>query len=234
MNVDGANVKQVTHSYNDEKKVAPTRDFSPVYKINALPTFSPDGRKIIFLRSGVLRERSMGGEMVSHWDVYEVELATGKERQLTDYRFYAISRPYYLPNDKGIIFSAVNGKGTFPAELNSRKNPSIYVDGKKVNQPYDSLVNEIFIIEENKKPYLAFKHDAFASKPVFLEMVILLLMDLMTVTPPSVYSNSRKRPPVFILHRFQRKKSYLFRCTRTRDGQVRNCYQIKGNHLICL
>jgi len=165
MNVDGANVKQVTHSYNDEKKVAPTRDFSPVYKINALPTFSPDGRKIIFLRSGVLRERSMGGEMVSHWDVYEVELATGKERQLTDYRFYAISRPYYLPNDKGIIFSAVNGKGTFPAELNSRKNPSIYVDGKKVNQPYDSLVNEIFIIEENKKPYLAFKHDAFASKP---------------------------------------------------------------------
>jgi len=146
MNADGTNIRQLTQNYNTGKKL---RDGSyQLFTINGGGTFSPDGEKIIFLRSRVKRQRSMGGEMVSHWDVYEVDLATGKERQLTDYRYYTASRPYYLPDSKGVIFSATGAKGAVPEEMS----------GKTLNQ--------ILIVDDNKSyPYLAFEHDNYAIEP---------------------------------------------------------------------
>lgn len=53
------------------------------------------------------------------------------------------------------------------------------------------------------------------------------------LTVVSVYSNSRKRPPVFTLHKFRLKnEDCLIRCTRTPLGQVENWLQTSGNHLI--
>jgi len=148
MNSDGTNPRQVTYTNNKEGEKDHSYDSIPVYKINALPSFSPDGQRIIYLQSRVMRKRSMGGEMVSHWDIHEQEFATGKQKQLTNYRFYAASRPYYLPNGKGIVFSASGAKGDIPETMYAKND------------------NEILIMDyEHPHPYRAFEHDTYAVKP---------------------------------------------------------------------
>lgn len=102
MNTDGSGLRQLTHDYNED----PKKDGQDkVIRWNAAPSFSSDGKRIIFKRAAVERQRSMGGTMLSHWDAYEVDIETGQERRLTNYAFYQMSRPYNLPDGKGFIFS---------------------------------------------------------------------------------------------------------------------------------
>lgn len=106
MNADGTNVRQLTHNYNE----SPLKVGEYItYVWNDLPSFSPDGKKIIFVRSQKkpLKPKYYGDPMPPvRWDVYEVEIAMGKERQLTNYGFPEISSPYYLADGKRFIFSA--------------------------------------------------------------------------------------------------------------------------------
>jgi Tol biopolymer transport system component len=103
MNRDGSGLRQLTHNYNkDLKKDGQNK----IMQWNAVPSFSPDGKRIIFIRSSIKRQRSMGGEMFSNWDVYEIDIETGLERRLTNYAFYQMSKPYYMPDGKRVIFSA--------------------------------------------------------------------------------------------------------------------------------
>lgn len=146
MNVDGTGLRQVTQTvYNKSLR----ENGEPVVKINAVPSFSADERKIIYKRSGIRRQRSMGGEMVSHWDAYETDLATGKERQLTTYRYYMMTRPFYLPDSNSFFFSASGPKG---AELHEEMNAK---NG-----------NEIMLMKQGQKhPQRAFEHPTAAYDP---------------------------------------------------------------------
>lgn len=83
MDADGSNLRQLTHSYNDKTVQS---NGNPIVRINGVPSFTPDGKRIIFLRSGVKRQRSMGGTMISHWDFYEVEVATGKGTEIDQFQ----------------------------------------------------------------------------------------------------------------------------------------------------
>jgi len=66
--------------------------------------FSPDGRRLIYWKK-VGRSTS---------DVAELDLTTGKERPLTDFRFYAKGgRPLYLPDGQRFTFGA-DIKGALP------------------------------------------------------------------------------------------------------------------------
>lgn len=146
MDADGSNLRQLTHTVNDKT----LRDNGqPVVRINGQPSFSPDSRKVIFGRSGIRRQRSMGGEMISHWDIYEIDLVTGRERRLTNYKYYQMTRAYYLPDGQGFIFSASGPKGVdLPREM-------LPING-----------NEIFIQDEKKTyPYLVFEKKMYAVKP---------------------------------------------------------------------
>lgn len=146
MNADGSNLRQLTHTVND---MSIQGKLPHVVRINAQPSFSPNGSKVIFKRSGIRRQRSMGGEMVSHWDVYEVDITTGRERRLTNFSYYMMSRTFYLPDGQGFIYSGSGPKGdNLPAEMNSK-------DG-----------NEIMIMEPGKPyPYRAFEHNGTATQP---------------------------------------------------------------------
>jgi Tol biopolymer transport system component len=146
MNTDGSNLRQLTHTVNDTTRQG---KLPHVVHINAQPSFSPDGKRILFKRSGIRRQRSMGGEMVSHWDVHEVEIATGRERRLTNFSFYMMSRPFFLPDGRRIIYSGRGPKGdNLPAEMNAK-------DG-----------NEIMIMEPgNPYPHRAFEHNGTATQP---------------------------------------------------------------------
>lgn len=72
----------------------------------ANPSFSPDGKKIIFSYSP-LPETGSSKKCVDQ-DVFELDLASGKERQLTHFKFYMLRSLHYMPNGKDIIF---HGKG---------------------------------------------------------------------------------------------------------------------------
>jgi hypothetical protein len=81
---------------------------------NEMPSFSPDGKRIIFARSATKRTFTMNAIerpseiRPSQWDIYEMDIATGKECRLTNYGFSRISRPYYFADGKRFIFSELN------------------------------------------------------------------------------------------------------------------------------
>jgi len=107
MNADGSNVRQLTHDYNENPQPA-GKDLITM-RFNGAPSFSPDGKRIIFKRSAVQRQKPkhLADPMEpSRWDIYEVEIATGRERRLTNFAFYGISEPFYLADGKRFIFSA--------------------------------------------------------------------------------------------------------------------------------
>lgn len=68
------------------------------------PSFSHDGKKLIYAQANRLRLN--GKTKFTDWDIYEVELASGKERRLTNFCFFLISRPKYMPDNKLFVFSA--------------------------------------------------------------------------------------------------------------------------------
>lgn len=67
------------------------------------PSFSHDGKKIIYAQSN--RKRTSGKTRFSEWDIYEIELATGAERRLTNFCFFVIGRPQYMTDNKLFVFS---------------------------------------------------------------------------------------------------------------------------------
>jgi Tol biopolymer transport system component len=67
------------------------------------PSFSPDEKRLIFMYAG--QERKSGKTRFSNWDIYELDIETGKERPLTNFKFFLIGRPHYLPDGKRFVFS---------------------------------------------------------------------------------------------------------------------------------
>jgi hypothetical protein len=68
-------------------------------------SFSPDGRKLLFVRAG--RTPATGGRTrnpTTRNDAYELDLDTGSERTLTDYDFYQMSHVAYFSYPDQIIF----------------------------------------------------------------------------------------------------------------------------------
>jgi dipeptidyl aminopeptidase/acylaminoacyl peptidase len=131
MNIDGTDLRQLTHDNNENPpdvihnpsatnlsamNIAALkgkgywgRDNLMGVKYNEKPSFSPDGKRIIFVRSAARHRYRVGsGDPMQPllWDVYEIEIETIKERRLTDFAFYAIASPYYLSDGKRFVFSA--------------------------------------------------------------------------------------------------------------------------------
>jgi len=126
MNTDGTNIRQLTHDFNKNPQDLvenPTATNLTAINITALkdkgywklynyidvrynekPSFSPDGKRLIFSHSEAILEEG-NQERPSLWDVYEVEIESGKIRKLTEYAFGTISAPFYLSDGKRFLFS---------------------------------------------------------------------------------------------------------------------------------
>lgn len=125
------------------------------------PSFSPDGKHILYAKSTRARKRAppLSGVMNADWDIYELEIATGKERRLTDYNFYDISWPYYLADGKRFIFA---GEGPVkPGSLDFReyekrygKNYIMIMEGRK-NELKPVLMNQ----DNSGRPSVSYKDD---------------------------------------------------------------------------
>jgi Tol biopolymer transport system component len=184
MNTDGTNVRQLTHDYNEnppdviDNPAAANltavnitalkdndywaRDNLHGMKHNEKPSFSPDGKKIIFVRSVAKhRYREGKGDPMKPllWDVYEIEIETCTECKLTAYAFNSIlSGPYYLSDGKRFVFSA----GMWPWESGiSHKDINYYE--RKYRE------NKIFIVDgTNNELRPAFTNGWYSDQPMVL------------------------------------------------------------------
>jgi Tol biopolymer transport system component len=107
------------------------------------------------------------------WDIYEIEVEIGKERRLTNYEFYRISQPFYLPDGKKFIFSA---------ELSMRVSSlESGIDRKEQDKYWNQYRwNTIFIMDgvnNELKPIL--KNGRYSGAPqIAREGVIVFLSDV--------------------------------------------------------
>ena len=137
MDVDGKNIRKITNT--------------PGLKI--YPSFSHSGKKIIFARPDVIR--TSGKTPAADYDIYEVDIETGREIRLTYFKFFEISEPYYFPDDKTFVFYG-DFPRAYPAIPGSDKSIDVM---KKVRKELASKYrrNFIYVMQANAKelkPYL--------------------------------------------------------------------------------
>lgn len=106
MESDGKNVNKITNTNG----------------MKIYPSFSHSGRKIIFARADVIR--TSGRTPAADYDVYEVDVETGRETPLTQFKFYQMSKPYYFPDDQTFVFWG-ESPFAYPAIPNSDRNPDV-------------------------------------------------------------------------------------------------------------
>jgi Tol biopolymer transport system component len=117
------------------------------------PSFSHSGRKIIFAHPDVIRKS--GRTPAADYDVYEVDMETGRETRLTYFKFFGMSKPYYFPDDKTFVFYG-ESPFAYPAIPNSDRDVAVM---KKINKELESKYkkNSIYVMqadEKELKPYL--------------------------------------------------------------------------------
>lgn len=123
---------------------------SPGWKIE--PSFSHDGKKIIYVCAGRIRKE--GKTPATDYDIYEVDLETGKEARLSRFKFYMMSVPYYFPDDEKIIFSAYGPPFMFP-DIAEDNHKAIIKRQKELNaksiQLFNKLGDNLYIIKKGQK-----------------------------------------------------------------------------------
>lgn len=137
MDPDGKNVRKITNTNG----------------LKLAPSFSHSGKKIIFVRPDVIRKS--GKTLTADSDIYEVDVATDRETRLTYFKFFAMTAPYYFPDDKTFVFWGENPRA-YPAIPNSEGNNTIMNKVRKELQAKYKY-NSIYVMQANEKelkPYL--------------------------------------------------------------------------------
>lgn len=133
MNADGSNKKKLTNHYNS-KKDSPKKivDGVPIIReFNTSPSFSPDGKLIIFVRE-IFRHKETESRSLGDpdCDIYEIDVETGDERRLTNYKIDGrISYARYFSDGKRIIFGA-SGHSSIIDPQNRYFNDIFIIDDK--------------------------------------------------------------------------------------------------------
>jgi len=90
MDADGKNYKKIT-----------TGPGAKLY-----PTFSHNGKKILYACAAYIRERGM--TPAAQYDAWEGDLETGKQTQLTFFEYFYMSNLTYFPDDERFIYYGEN------------------------------------------------------------------------------------------------------------------------------
>jgi Tol biopolymer transport system component len=94
------------HVYISDADGANARHITTAPATEADPSWSADGRKIIFARAARHRPYSMGGWVWDQWDVWTVNADGGGEHQLTHESFYQAGSPHFSPDQRRVLFWA--------------------------------------------------------------------------------------------------------------------------------
>lgn len=98
--------------------------------LKSRPAISPDGRFAIFIKSTGTR---WDNQQPNDWELFEVEIGTLRERQVTNKHFYSVSRASFLAGGNQILFSGDGHTFTRQARQTYKqkyKENSIFVIGR--------------------------------------------------------------------------------------------------------
>jgi Tol biopolymer transport system component len=150
MDADGKNYKKVT-----------TGPGAKLY-----PTFSHNRKKILYACAARIRES--GGTPASNYDAWEVELTTGKQTQLTFYKYFYMGNLTYFPDDERFIFygdrpSVYEGMRAYPdEEAFIAKMRELNRQGKNIGGVVVMKGKELVV----PNPYNKYPPETFAKKPL--------------------------------------------------------------------
>ena len=213
MDADGSHFEQLTHDYWDGSTKQTTTGTASIINFNTMPSFSPDGKKIIYAKAGIRRERSLGrGKMLSKWDIYEIEIETKTVRRLTNFQFYDVSVPYYMPDGKRFVFWGVS-PGTMRMD-DVRRYQAQYKD------------NWIFIMDgKNNELKPAIVHGSWTCEPSVTRNGDILFigktneLDGLPQSPFNYDLFLMQNNKVTRITRFNRKLGHIYQATISPDGQ---------------
>lgn len=160
INADGSNVRQLTHDYNENHQIF-NKD-AIVMKINKMPSFSPDGKRIIYAKSAVKllpHTHPTRFHEITGWDIFEVNIESGKERRLTNYAFYDIRLAGFLSD---------GGKYIFETDVwNSKDVPNTVITDNVRDEYYEKYNDNFIFIMDDKNIALkpAFINGSNSSEP---------------------------------------------------------------------
>ncbi len=150
MDADGKNYKKVT-----------TGPGAKLY-----PAFSHNGKKILYACAARIRES--GGTPASNYNAWEVELTTGKQTQLTFYKYFYMGNLTYFPDDERFIFygdrpSVYEGMRAYPdEEAFIAKMRELNRQGKNIGGVVVMKGKELVV----PNPYNKYPPETFAKKPL--------------------------------------------------------------------
>lgn len=142
MDVDGKNYKKLTSD-----------PFPKIY-----PTFSHSGKKVLYVKAG--RIRKQGRTPASDYDAWEMDIETGKETRLTQFKYFYMSGVTYFPGDEKILYQA-EGPFAFPGlDLPDDINKALEMIGKEAAKRKIYLVGLLTIKKGDlfpERPYYNFE-----------------------------------------------------------------------------
>lgn len=115
-------IKEAEHNFESSQigildlKNKTYRAITNGYSYRQFPSFSRDGKKIIYASPNHIR--ASGHTRFSGWDIYEVDVNTGIERRLTEYCFFAVTNPFYLGDGDKFVFSGEGPMCNYPSPSN--------------------------------------------------------------------------------------------------------------------
>lgn len=150
VNDDGTGYKQLTHGAG---------------RIKVGPMLNSDERILVYFKG---KERKSGRTLASDFDLYKIDLSTGKEIQLTNLSFYGVNSPAFSPDGKNVIFG-----GDSPLRLPSTDNIDIV---RQFHDSYKKRYGENIILQYpldgsgiDREPVPMFTFGIGSERPVVTE-----------------------------------------------------------------
>lgn len=92
---------------------------------------SYDEKTLVYFKG---KKRKKGKTLATDFDLYKIDLKTGKETRLSEVEFYGVSRPYFTPDGKNVIFGGESA-WRLP-KYKSNVIVSYPLDGSGINRRY--------------------------------------------------------------------------------------------------
>lgn len=92
------------------------------------PSFSPDGSKLLFCRAARNREYSFGGRVWDQWDLFVLDLKSGRVERITNEKYYSIYTPMFSHDSKSVLYAAdtsVAGPNIYSVNLSDKSPPHV-------------------------------------------------------------------------------------------------------------
>lgn len=147
MDADGHNIRLLTNSKS--------------YKM--APNFSWSGNKVLFVQGEMRKPGSKS--VAAGLDAFEIDLESGNVRQLTDFKFFQMGRPSYLPGDERFVVTA-DTPGRIPG-VNEKDIPALWEAQRKFDKEHNNSWVHIFNAQSNSQELQPlFSQFSWAMNPV--------------------------------------------------------------------